>query len=52
MNKISSFFSEVKHEIKETTWPTANEMRKNTTSVFSVIVLFALFFYATESAIT
>lgn len=51
MSKVSKFINEVKHEVGETTWPTAKEMRKNTTSVFSIIVLFALFFYATESAI-
>lgn len=51
MSKVSNFINEVKDEIGETTWPTAKEMQKNTSSVFSVIILFALFFYATESAI-
>lgn len=51
MKKVSSFFKEVTHEMKETTWPTAKEMRKNTNAIFTIIILFALFFYATESVI-
>ncbi len=51
MNKVSTFFKEVNHEMKETTWPTAKEMRKNTNAVFTIIILFALFFLATESVI-
>lgn len=51
MNKVGSFFKEVKEEMKETTWPTGKEMRKYTASIFTVVVLFALFFYATESVI-
>ncbi len=52
MNKVRSFFSEVRHEMGNTKWPTAKEMRKNTVSVFTVVALFTLFFYATESIIT
>mgnify|MGYP000877344855 FL=1 len=52
MSKVSNFFSEVKHEMIETKWPTAKEMRKNTASVFTVVILFAIFFYITEFAIT
>lgn len=51
MNKVGSFFKEVKEEMQETTWPTGKEMRKYTASIFTVVVLFALFFYATESVI-
>ncbi len=51
MNKVTSFFKEVNHEMKETTWPTAKEMRKNTNAVFTIIILFSLFFFVTESAI-
>ncbi|HLR91453.1 MAG TPA: preprotein translocase subunit SecE [Atopostipes sp.] len=52
MSKVSSFFSEVRHEMAETRWPNAKEMRKYTVSVFTVVILFALFFFATESVIT
>lgn len=51
MNKVGSFFKEVKEEMQETTWPTGKEMRKYTASIFTVVVLFALFFYASESVI-
>lgn len=51
MNKVGSFFKEVKEEMQETTWPTGKEMRKYTASIFTVVVLFALFFYATELVI-
>lgn len=51
MGKVTTFFKEVKHEMQETTWPTAKEMRKNTISVFTIIFLFAMFFYATEAVI-
>lgn len=51
MNKVGSFFKEVREEMQETSWPTGKEMRKYTASIFTVVVLFALFFYATESVI-
>lgn len=51
MAKVSNFLKGVNHEIKETTWPTAKEMRKNTVAVFTIIILFALFFFVTESVI-
>lgn len=51
MGKVGNFFKEVRNEMGETTWPTAKEMRKNTSAVFTIIVLFALFFFASESVI-
>lgn len=51
MNKVSTFYNEVKHEIKETSWPSAKEMRKNTNAVFTIIILFTLFFYLADSVI-
>lgn len=51
MNKITSFIEDIKYEIKETTWPTAKEMRKNTISVFTIVFLFAVFFFITETII-
>lgn len=46
--KITQFFGEVKQEMKKTTWPTGTELRKNTTTIFSVIVFFSLFFYVAD----
>lgn len=51
MGKVGNFFKEVKHEMNETTWPSRKEMSKYTASVFTVIILFAIFFFATESVI-
>ena len=52
MNKVSNFFKEVKHERKETTWPTFKEMSKNTSSVITIIILLATFFFIAESGLT
>lgn len=51
MSKVSNFFKDVNHEIKKTTWPTAKEMKKNTNAVFTIIILFALFFFVAETII-
>lgn len=51
MGKIGSFFKEVKHEMEETTWPSNKEMSKYTASVFTIIILFAMFFFVSESII-
>lgn len=48
---MSNFIKEVRHEMRETSWPTGKEMRKYTASVFTVIILFVIFFFATESII-
>lgn len=51
MDKVSNFMKDVKYEMKETTWPTAQEMRKKTVYVFTTVFLFALFFFVAESII-
>ncbi|MDN6195562.1 MAG: preprotein translocase subunit SecE [Atopostipes suicloacalis] len=51
MDKVTNFIKDVKHEMNETTWPTAKEMRKNTVSVFTIVFLFAVFFFAVETVI-
>lgn len=51
MSKITNFMKDVQYEMKETTWPTAKEMKKNTISVFTIVFLFALFFFVTETII-
>ncbi|MDZ7835202.1 MAG: preprotein translocase subunit SecE [Alkalibacterium sp.] len=52
MSKVKTFIGEVKHELKETTWPTKEMMKKNTATVFGVMAFFGVFFYAVDSAIT
>ncbi|MFO8068874.1 MAG: preprotein translocase subunit SecE [Alkalibacterium sp.] len=52
MNKVKTFLGEVKHELKETTWPTKGAMKKNTLTVFGVMIFFGIFFYAVDSVIT
>ncbi|SEM18398.1 SecE/Sec61-gamma subunits of protein translocation complex [Alkalibacterium putridalgicola] len=52
MSKVKTFLGEVKHELKETTWPTKEAMRKNTLTVFGVMAFFGVFFYAVDSVIT
>lgn len=49
MSKVSGFLKDVRHEMRETTWPSGEMMRKYTTSIFVIIILFAIFFFATES---
>ena len=51
MGKVMNFIKDIRDEMKETTWPTAKEMRKNTNAVFTIVILFAIFFFATESVI-
>lgn len=52
MNKVKTFLGEVKHELKETTWPKKDAMKKNTITVFGVMAFFGVFFYAADSVIT
>lgn len=51
MSKVGSFFKEVRKEMQATSWPSGKDMRKYTASIFTVVILFALFFYASESII-
>ena len=51
MSKVGSFFKEVKHEMRETSWPSGKDMRKYLSSISTIVILFALFFYAAESVI-
>ncbi|GEK91865.1 preprotein translocase subunit SecE [Alkalibacterium kapii] len=52
MGKVKTFLGEVKHEMKETTWPNKKTMKKNTLTVFGVMAFFGVFFYAVDSVIT
>lgn len=51
MKKDTNFFGEVIHEMKETTWPTAAEMRKYSNRVFMTVLLFGVFFWLGDTAI-
>jgi len=48
MKKIKNFFGEVNHEMKETNWPSAKELRKNSITIFSVMILFGIFFFFSD----
>lgn len=52
MKKDTNFFGEVMHEMKETKWPTATEMRKYSSQIFVTIALFSLFFWLGDTAIS
>lgn len=52
MKKVKQFIKEVRYEMKETTWPTVKELRKNTITVFGVMAFFGVFFYAADSIIS
>lgn len=52
MGKVKNFFSGFRQEMRQVTWPTGEELRKYTLTVFGVVILFALFFFAVDSAIT
>lgn len=51
MMGIMRFLGEVKQEMKNTTWPSAEALRKDTTTIFSVIIFFSIFFYAADRLI-
>lgn len=52
MGKVKSFFSGFRQEMRQVTWPTGKELKKYTLTVFGVVFLFAVFFFAIDSAIT
>ncbi len=48
MKKIISFFYGVKKEMKKVKWPTRKEMITYSTATLTFILVFALFFSATD----
>lgn len=52
MNVSINFIKEVVTELSETSWPTLIEMRKHSSSVFTAITLFTLFFHISDYCIT
>ena len=47
-----NFFQGVISEMKKTTWPTGQEVVRDTTIVVLTVLFFILFFYAVELGIT
>lgn len=47
-----NFFQGVISEMKKTTWPTGQEVMRDTTIVVLTVLFFILFFYAVDLGIT
>lgn len=47
-----NFFQSVISEMKKTTWPTGQEVVRDTTIVVLTVLFFILFFYAVDLGIT
>lgn len=52
MSKVTSFFREVKEEIQKTDWPTGKELRKDSATIFGVLIFFSLFFLLSDWILT
>ena len=46
--KLFNFFGEVKEEMQKTTWPSRTELRKDSATIFGVIIFFSIFFYVSD----
>jgi preprotein translocase, secE subunit len=46
--KLFNFFGEVKEEMQKTTWPSGKELRKDSATIFGVIIFFSIFFYVSD----
>ena len=51
MKKIINFFKDVKKEMKKVRWPNKKEMITYSTATIAFILIFALFFAATDLVI-
>jgi preprotein translocase subunit SecE len=49
--RIKSFYSDVRTEMKKVTWPSLKEVQATTTVVIITVFLFALFFWVVDLAI-
>lgn len=45
LSKVTTFFSEVKEEIQKTDWPTMDELKKDSGTIFGVLIFFSAFFF-------
>ena len=52
MNKISSFYNEVKQEALKITWPTKPEIISTTIMVFIFVLIASLFFLLVDKVIS
>lgn len=48
MSKVTSFFREVKEEIQKTDFPSGKELRKDSATIFSVLIFFSIFFFVAD----
>lgn len=48
MSKVTSFFGEVKEEVQKTDWPSGKELKKDSATIFGVLIFFSAFFYAAD----
>lgn len=48
LSKVTTFFSEVKEEIQKTDWPTMTELKKDSGTIFGVLIFFSAFFFLAD----
>ena len=48
LSKVTTFFSEVKEEIQKTDWPTMAELKKDSGTIFGVLIFFSAFFFLAD----
>ncbi len=48
VSKVTNFFGEVKEEIQKTDWPTMKELKKDSSTIFGVLLFFSAFFYIAD----
>ncbi|EKU93691.1 preprotein translocase subunit SecE [Alloiococcus otitis] len=52
MKKVTTFFREVKEEMQKTDWPSGKELRKDSATIFGVLIFFSAFFYLSDWILT
>lgn len=48
MSKVTNFFGEVKEEIQKTDWPSMEKLKKDSATIFGVLIFFSAFFYLAD----
>lgn len=51
-NKLSQYYTEVKGELKKSTWPKAEEVKNTTIIVIITIFIFAFYLYLCDMSLT
>jgi len=52
MGKVGTFFKEVREEMQAVEWPDSQTLRKNTITVFVVLIIFTIFFLGIDFVTT